>query len=232
VLRRPCKARKVKCDEAKPTCLNCQRQDEVCDYSIRLNWDGRGKRKADEGQGRFVVGLSTNTPPTASKTASDVSMATFRFTSQPTSDRGVSPAQSPYQQNNGGQWRSSQIPRSSYTGYEHTFSSTEMTMIDPGLIGPGNSLQEGCRLARYDRHLDPNDTPYPESQERCPKDRSRSRTGSDDNPMFSPMTRISPRSNTFPGGIDSPSESGLESPSAGSFIECAPNSEYPEGALS
>ncbi|KAL4884444.1 fungal-specific transcription factor domain-containing protein [Aspergillus karnatakaensis] len=40
----PCKARKVKCGEEKPACLNCQRQNEPCDYSIRLNWGGRTRR--------------------------------------------------------------------------------------------------------------------------------------------------------------------------------------------
>ncbi|CAI7604671.1 unnamed protein product [Penicillium pancosmium] len=40
----PCKARKVKCGEEKPICLNCQRQGESCDYSVRLNWGGRTKR--------------------------------------------------------------------------------------------------------------------------------------------------------------------------------------------
>lgn len=39
----------MKCGEEKPECLNCQRQGEACDYSIRLNWDGRTKRKADSG---------------------------------------------------------------------------------------------------------------------------------------------------------------------------------------
>ncbi|PYI30616.1 C6 zinc finger domain protein [Aspergillus indologenus CBS 114.80] len=42
----PCKARKVKCGEEKPSCLNCQRQNELCDYSIRLNWGGRTRRKS------------------------------------------------------------------------------------------------------------------------------------------------------------------------------------------
>ncbi|EAW23570.1 Zn(II)2Cys6 transcription factor [Aspergillus fischeri NRRL 181] len=42
----PCKARKVKCDEEKPSCLNCRRQNENCDYSIRLNWEGRTRRKS------------------------------------------------------------------------------------------------------------------------------------------------------------------------------------------
>ncbi|KAF2141745.1 uncharacterized protein K452DRAFT_287704 [Aplosporella prunicola CBS 121167] len=43
----PCKARKVKCGEEKPRCLNCQRAGEACDYSIRLNWNGRSKRSFD-----------------------------------------------------------------------------------------------------------------------------------------------------------------------------------------
>lgn len=30
--------------EEKPECLNCQRQSEICDYSLRLNWGGRTKR--------------------------------------------------------------------------------------------------------------------------------------------------------------------------------------------
>ncbi|ELR03944.1 hypothetical protein VC83_09022 [Pseudogymnoascus destructans] len=51
----PCKARKVKCDEAHPTCLSCQRQNEVCDYSVRLNWNGRGKRKAEPTGGRQTI---------------------------------------------------------------------------------------------------------------------------------------------------------------------------------
>ena len=42
---RPCKNRKIKCGEERPQCLNCDRQGETCDYSIRLNWDGRTKRK-------------------------------------------------------------------------------------------------------------------------------------------------------------------------------------------
>ncbi|KAL8719731.1 MAG: hypothetical protein Q9225_003301 [Loekoesia sp. 1 TL-2023] len=42
----PCKNRKIKCGEEKPGCQNCERAGETCDYSIRLNWEGRNKRKA------------------------------------------------------------------------------------------------------------------------------------------------------------------------------------------
>jgi hypothetical protein len=58
ILNRPCKSRKVKCDESRPTCVNCQRQGETCDYSIRLNWGGRGKRKGEDGAAQGMVNFS------------------------------------------------------------------------------------------------------------------------------------------------------------------------------
>ncbi|KAK5943651.1 hypothetical protein PMZ80_004659 [Knufia obscura] len=59
----PCKSRKVKCGEEKPACSNCQRQGETCDYSIRLNWDGRSKKKENgNGIGGFQT-VSFNTQP-------------------------------------------------------------------------------------------------------------------------------------------------------------------------
>lgn len=41
--------------EEKPSCLNCQRQGETCDYAIRLNWDGRSKRKEDGKPGGHII---------------------------------------------------------------------------------------------------------------------------------------------------------------------------------
>ncbi|KAI9931431.1 hypothetical protein MW887_010006 [Aspergillus wentii] len=65
----PCKARKVKCGEEKPSCLNCRRQREPCDYSIRLNWEGRTKRNSVESPGSssghsggFVFSLPLSPP--------------------------------------------------------------------------------------------------------------------------------------------------------------------------
>ena len=43
----PCKARKVKCGEEKPSCQNCVKAGETCDYSIRLNWGGRSRKDKD-----------------------------------------------------------------------------------------------------------------------------------------------------------------------------------------
>ncbi|KAK3677818.1 hypothetical protein LTR78_002668 [Recurvomyces mirabilis] len=50
----PCKARKVKCGEEKPGCANCVKSGEQCDYSIRLNWGGRGKREGSPTDGGFT----------------------------------------------------------------------------------------------------------------------------------------------------------------------------------
>jgi hypothetical protein len=52
--------------EEKPACLNCQRQGESCDYSIRLNWDGRTKKKEEGRPGSQMISFSP-TPSIASK---------------------------------------------------------------------------------------------------------------------------------------------------------------------
>ncbi|KAL8866447.1 MAG: hypothetical protein Q9174_006298, partial [Haloplaca sp. 1 TL-2023] len=64
----PCKNRKIKCGEEKPQCQNCERASEACDYSIRLNWDGRsGKRKAGTTPERsFIVNAPLEAPQTVS----------------------------------------------------------------------------------------------------------------------------------------------------------------------
>ncbi|EKD19238.1 c6 zinc finger domain containing protein [Drepanopeziza brunnea f. sp. 'multigermtubi' MB_m1] len=53
----PCKARKVKCDERRPHCLNCEQQNSKCNYDRILKWGNevgpynstipRGKRQSD-----------------------------------------------------------------------------------------------------------------------------------------------------------------------------------------
>ncbi|KAF2405625.1 hypothetical protein EJ06DRAFT_540806 [Trichodelitschia bisporula] len=62
----PCKARKVKCGEEKPACSNCTRQHEQCDYSIRLNWGGRGGARRDDTESFLDTAGSASTPPTPS----------------------------------------------------------------------------------------------------------------------------------------------------------------------
>ncbi|KAI4168234.1 MAG: hypothetical protein LQ343_006562 [Gyalolechia ehrenbergii] len=60
----PCKNRKIKCGEEKPACQNCERAGETCDYSIRLNWEGRNKRKAGgtTPEPSFIVNVPLESP--------------------------------------------------------------------------------------------------------------------------------------------------------------------------
>ncbi|KAI3331910.1 hypothetical protein HD806DRAFT_546168 [Xylariaceae sp. AK1471] len=59
----PCKNRKIKCGEEHPTCLNCQRTGETCDYNIRLNWEGRRGKQADTGLASFAHDALSPTIP-------------------------------------------------------------------------------------------------------------------------------------------------------------------------
>ncbi|KAF2456685.1 fungal-specific transcription factor domain-containing protein [Lineolata rhizophorae] len=69
----PCKARKVKCGEEKPKCLNCERQGEPCDYSIRLNWGGRTKRKDTDDGAPLSSGSGTISPHSSTFAIADFS---------------------------------------------------------------------------------------------------------------------------------------------------------------
>jgi Fungal Zn(2)-Cys(6) binuclear cluster domain len=84
---RPCKTRKIKCDEEKPSCVNCRRQGEACDYSIRLNWDGRGKKKSEFGDGMITFGTSRPSSRDSTTTPATPNMVpdpARSYTSQPT----------------------------------------------------------------------------------------------------------------------------------------------------
>ncbi|KAH7026532.1 fungal-specific transcription factor domain-containing protein [Microdochium trichocladiopsis] len=88
----PCKNRKIKCGEERPNCTNCEKAGEECDYSIRLNWDGR--------RGKGNEGLIQFSPPTEAPTASSVPAKGFKLVHTfPTADapatRRVEPLSAP-----------------------------------------------------------------------------------------------------------------------------------------
>ncbi|PVH95035.1 hypothetical protein DM02DRAFT_538240 [Periconia macrospinosa] len=60
----PCKSRKIKCGEEKPQCTNCTRQGDNCDYSIRLTWGGRTKRRVRESTSGTDTPTSTDSSHT------------------------------------------------------------------------------------------------------------------------------------------------------------------------
>lgn len=59
----------IRSGEEKPICVNCQRQGETCDYSVRLNWGGRIKRISTDspssqssGHAGTIIGFADATP--------------------------------------------------------------------------------------------------------------------------------------------------------------------------
>jgi hypothetical protein len=58
-----CKKRKVKCGEEKPTCKNCQKTREKCDYSIQLKWTTDSTSRPDDGLSQAAKSMP-NTPST------------------------------------------------------------------------------------------------------------------------------------------------------------------------
>ena len=87
--------------EEKPACVNCERQGEACDYSIKLNWEGRTKRKdgAPSPWSFEQIGLMP-TPPisetglvqsglSVAKAASPTGQTTGLTTNRPTSSGTV-----------------------------------------------------------------------------------------------------------------------------------------------
>ncbi|KAK5129247.1 hypothetical protein LTR08_003712 [Meristemomyces frigidus] len=65
----PCKTRKVKCGEEKPACSNCVKGKEQCDYSIKLNWGGRGKKDKDGTSADAAAFTFVSAPATAASAA-------------------------------------------------------------------------------------------------------------------------------------------------------------------
>ncbi|KAL0939041.1 C6 zinc finger protein [Colletotrichum truncatum] len=81
---RPCKGRKVKCGEEHPTCINCQRTGEVCDYSVRLNWEGRRTRRSSS-FGTPSQASQPTPPDIATQTQQSSFSHTFCINGAPTS---------------------------------------------------------------------------------------------------------------------------------------------------
>ncbi|KAG5354513.1 hypothetical protein CJU89_6284 [Yarrowia sp. B02] len=58
-----CKGAKIKCDETKPTCANCDKAGVACDYSLKLSWGGRqSKPKGDFEPGEASAGFISFDP--------------------------------------------------------------------------------------------------------------------------------------------------------------------------
>lgn len=209
--RRPCKNRKVKCDEARPICVNCQRQGETCDYSIRLNWEGRGKKKADSPTaGSFgLVNFSSGSGNAGSSSAG-------YLTEVPTSSSQSKSQASPPQTHpvEGDKRAVSGLPniQTSQDGPSQTsFSASSQgtpseMMIDPALIETSNSPTSMYHSSYAQR---------PDYQHTQSYERHRSHAPS--TPISAQPPAISRLRQNYEDGVPSPIESGVQSPSVSTY---------------
>ena len=86
-----CKNRKVKCDEAKPRCSNCVKQNEECDYSLKLQWGGRSKKEqnafsamANATSGFSTIDFATPSIPPIAAASSTVQASSISENQDPT----------------------------------------------------------------------------------------------------------------------------------------------------
>jgi hypothetical protein len=158
----PCKARKVKCGEEKPSCQNCLKAGETCDYSIRLNWGGRSRKDKD----------AATTTATATSTG-DPGGFTFVATPHPTA---AAVATSPRGPHAGGQEHvfSAQriVTSSASTGQQRPQSNKGRKSypttpdLTPGGEPAGNHLDPRLRLSNQ-LTSQPHNTQYTQQPPRC-----------------------------------------------------------------
>jgi hypothetical protein len=207
----------VKCDENRPICLNCQRQGEPCDYSIRLNWEGRGKKKSEgadaPGQVNFSAGMTSaglSRPAANIPTGSQMEFQAMSFGNQQRqfkaqAEVGIPPRSDPT------------FPPSHHQGedFQQTSSrsiASDMSMIDPSLTSLGSSstmYSDGVYGGGMQGRSEPQ---YAQSYERY-------RSPTPDTPgSIQPLAFSRVRhAHALEDSASSPIESGVRSPSASTF---------------
>lgn len=133
----------MKCDETRPICHNCQRQGETCDYSIRLNWEGRGKKKAADsdapGQINFSAGMTSAGPEGPSSEAPQSVAVPFQMQFRDMSfgmkqDEGDTEFQSQSRQDSAFANKQSQPQHEPSMALSSRSPPYDMSMIDPALM--------------------------------------------------------------------------------------------------
>ncbi|KAL3417894.1 C6 zinc finger protein [Phlyctema vagabunda] len=214
----PCKTRKVKCDEARPECVNCQKQGEPCDYSIRLNWEGRGKKKnegtAGTGQIDFSAGMISvgssrleavvSSKPSLSRNNSHQTSHTSTNLSPPTTSSfepqiSISSRNAPEEN----------TPLSASTTGTREPDTADISMIDPALISEHMPTYQDSIFTGIQPRADHQ---YAQSYERY-------HSRSSDTPGLGQSSAIARlRDNhTSEETHTSPSDTGYRSPSIGTF---------------
>lgn len=241
----------MKCDEAHPTCLNCQRQDEACDYSVRLNWDGRGKRKTEpveEGQinftaNTFMAGLDVHVQRKSEpldKEPAHSQFGIYQYKATTAAEEGHQSFLDAQNNDEDHSTTTSCLLAPTYTAHGRPHSSQlqllakpdkeslmDMSVIDPSIMARNTPSSDMFRSIPYEPTGQLNDQRFSQSYDRYRDDSYRSNflpvnAGQAQQPAISRLRRSPMRS----AGLESPSDSGLESPTSGSFIEFTTGSEY------
>ena len=198
--------------------MNCQRQGETCDYSIRLNWEGRGKKKPDStlGSGQIdfsscMIGAAPSSRPSTGESATTTTTlhSSFQepsFARQPTFTKSEK-YDLPQPDSNGSNpeaSRPAQHPASLGGSYE-------ASMIDPALVGSASSP-----TAMYHESLYGSIHGRPEPQYTQSYERYRSLTPT--TPGLAPVPAVSRlrQLRTHEDSV-SPIEFGIGSPGASTF---------------
>lgn len=136
--------------EEKPSCANCLRQGDACDYSIRLNWEGRTKRKASESLTPTSGFISFATNPEPSGLVSGPESASPSDLPLGIRDEWSS-ASSPFTNSTGNTWIPSGSPlsvptQSPPTGPEdHQLVAAQHDLSTEGTFIPSTTLHESFR---------------------------------------------------------------------------------------
>jgi hypothetical protein len=204
---RPCKTRKVKCDEGRPVCVNCQKQEETCDYSIRLNWDGRGKKKAVSptaagfGQMDFSSGMGNGGPNMGHSLPVPGISSQVEFQAVP---QRMKPVEADKRAMSG--LPNIRASQPSPITLDAPRAPSEM-MIDPALIGPNSptSMYQPPSFAQS------------RSEYQHTQSYEQHRSLAPSTPILAQPPVISRLRQNYDDGVPSPIDSGVQSPSASIF---------------
>jgi hypothetical protein len=198
--------------------VNCQRQRETCDYSIRLNWGGRGNKKPDStvgsGQIDFSSGIISVTPISRPSTGESVATPTTLHSGVQESFFARQPTSTKSEKYDLSQPDSNSFNPEASQPVQHPASLDgpyEASMIDPALVGSASFPK-----AMYQDSLYSSIHGRPEPQYTQSHERYRSLTPT--TPGLAPVPAVSRlrQLRTYEDSA-SPIDSGVGSPSASTF---------------
>lgn len=225
----------------------------MCDYSVRLNWEGRGRRKTDASEEghisfsayAFSAGLDAHVQKKITNGESDHLPLSGNYYGPPPSIKESQDLPSAHTKNKKRGKATSSILPPAYAAWDtEGTAQTEIlrmksdkqpvmditAVLDPGIMAQDLQQTDIFRLIPYEPPGPLNDQQFSRRYERDCDESHRPH-----HPAFLPVnagpsqrpniSRLRP-SSLFNNGLESPPQSSLDSPTNGSFIEFTVGSEY------